>query len=227
MHTHQNPRNFLTFLRILSTLCGCLALSACFNVVQSQHPVDHYILEYPSPQIEAGPPVGAAIRLARFRATPPYNTTRFLYRSSQFQRNADEYHRWRSQPGDMVTFFLARDLGQSGLFGGIFVDDTRADTAFRIEGIVEELYEDNMGPGQTAVLSVTATLLRTDTPDISQQLLLQKTYSTREPFDGRAPAAMVAAMSRAMARVSTGVIDDVYRKLTELGNGPQNPDASQ
>lgn len=213
MCTQWTPRIMLKFLRISLILCACLTLSACFNMAQPPPRIDHYTLEYPPPQVTAGNPVGGSIRLARFRVVPQYNAMRFLYRSSEFQRRSDEYHRWRSQPGDMVTFFLARDFRQSGLFGGIFVDDTRADTACRIEGIVEEIYEDDAGQDRAAVLTITVTLLRTDTTDISQQLLLQKTYSTRELFSDHSPAAMVAAMSRAMSRVSAGIIEDVYGKL--------------
>lgn len=216
MCTQWIHRMMLAFLRISLTLGGCLTLSACFNGVQPHQQVEHYMLEYPPPQIMAGHPIGGSIGLARFRVVPPYNTTRFLYRSSEFQRQIDEYHRWRSQPGDMVTFFLARDFRQTGLFDGVFVDGTRADTVCRIEGLVEDIYEDNAGPGRAAVLTITVTLLRTDTPDISQQLLLQKTYSTREPFTGPAPAAMVAAMSRAMSRVSAEIIEDAYGKLTDI-----------
>ena len=214
MRTQRISLMMQNALKTVLTLCGCLSLGACMNIVPPHHQIDHYILEYPPPQAEAGAPTGVAISLGRFRVAPQYNSTRIFYRPSEFKLTAYAYHRWRSHPGEMATFFLARDLRQSGLFDGVFVVDTRADTACRIEGLVEELYEDDTGPDRAAVLTITVTLLRTDVADMTKQLLFQKTYNAREPCGDRTPAEMVAAMSRSMARVSSGIVRDVYRKLS-------------
>ena len=206
-------------LALLGVFCACVSLSACLNLSQPARRVDLYTLEYAPPEISAGRPADAWIRLQRFYSPPQNDSTRIYYRSAKFQRNPYEYHRWRTHPGDMVTYFLARDMRHCGLFGGIFVGSTRAAAPYRLEGAVDEIFEDDAEQQSAAVLAVTVTLLADDTEAANGRLLLQKTYRVREPFSGRGAQALAGAMSRAMAAISSRIIVDVHGKLAPLSTG--------
>ena len=39
-----------------------------------------------------------------------YNTTAMVYQPSAFKQETYNYHRWRVNPGYLVTDYLARDL---------------------------------------------------------------------------------------------------------------------
>ncbi len=59
--------------------------------------------------------------MIRFQVAPFYNTTNIIYKEASLKRNAYHYHKWQANPGDLVTYFLARDLRETGLFKDIFI----------------------------------------------------------------------------------------------------------
>ena len=59
--------------------------------------------------------------MERFQVAPFYNTTNIIYKEASIKRNAYHYHKWRANPEDLVTYFLARDLRETGLFNGKFI----------------------------------------------------------------------------------------------------------
>ena len=99
------------------------------------------------------------------------------------------------------------------MFPGVYMGETRAEPGLRLEGTVEEIYEDDAGNGRQAVLSITVTLLEDDARQAGDQLWWQQNYNAREPYRDRSPASLAAAMSRAMARISGALIEDIRRVL--------------
>lgn len=196
-------------------VCGILSLSGCIDPTQPHRRIDQYVLEYSPPEANTAVHADKGLRVARFRVAPQYNSTRIFYRSEAFVRNHYEYHRWRAHPGDMVAFFLSRDLRAAGLFSGVYLGETIADPDLRLEGTVDEIYEDDAGTNRQAVLSITVSLLGQNGDDIVEQLLWQQDYSARESCSDRSPASLAAAMSRSMARISAAVIEDLRRVLAE------------
>lgn len=173
--------------------------------------IDHYVLEYEAHRIPDLEPVPVVVRLERFSVAPQYNTSRIVYRDREFARETYNYHRWRANPGDLVTHFLSRDFRESGLFKAVFEAGSRFPASCVLEGSVEEFFERDGAEQWEAVLALNVTLLAEGEPDVSRRVLYQKTYRDSEPCARKNPTALSEAMSRAMARVSRAVIEDVYR----------------
>ncbi|MCF8062633.1 MAG: PqiC family protein [Deltaproteobacteria bacterium] len=194
-----------------------IAAGGCSGMGKPQDRVDYYVLEYEAPAFQALEPVQAVIRLERFSVAPAYNTDRIVYRESAFERNTYNYHRWRANPGDMVGYFLARDLRESGLFRAVLPQDTRFSASCVLEGIVEEFYERD-GPEQwEAVLALSVTLIAEGEPDVSRRVLHQNAYREVEPCVRRNPKSVSEAMSRAMERISKRIVMDLHRALSMGG----------
>lgn len=175
--------------------------------------IEYFSLEYGPPAVERLDPLPLVLKVARFSAAPLYDTRQIIYREKPFSRDAYVYHRWRSSPADLVTYFLSRDLKQSSLFSGVLPHDSGRQGRFELEGSVDEFLESDLENGWEAVLAFSVTLMESNQPDVSKRVLLQKTYHTRKGCAQKNPRALADAMSRAMADLSAMVTMDVYNAL--------------
>jgi ABC-type uncharacterized transport system auxiliary subunit len=190
------------FLFLASMLSGC-----------GKPPVMVYkhLLEYPSPELPRLSQVPEGLKVELFSVAQAFNTPDMVYRPNSYQSETYRYHRWRVNPGQLVTDFLLRDLRQSGLFKAIFAYDRTVKTRFQLEGAVEEFQEVDTGDVWTAVLAVNITLLDTTKEEITQRVLFQKNYRAAESIIHRTPQGLVAAMSQAMQKMSASIISDVHQ----------------
>jgi len=187
----------------------------CTSLRQPVRRIDYYLLEYAAPVMKGKPPLPFVIRIDSFRVSPAYNSSSIIYREEPYERNAYVYHKWRANPGDLVTYFLARDMGQSSLFSGAFAMKSRISPSHVVQGTVDEFYEHD-GPGSwQAVLGISIALLKSIEPDISKQILFQQRYRESEDCAREGPQALAEAMSKAMGRISERVISDIYQRLSE------------
>jgi len=177
--------------------------------------IDYYSLDYDPPGPAALSPLDAVVGVQRFQVAPIYNSNKIIYRDKQFKRNAYTYHKWRANPGDLVSYFLARDLGESAVFKAVFTLDKKLPVSHTLEGRVDEFFEFDRDNLWEAVLSVSVTLLKENEPDISKRVLMQKKYRVRKPCRQKTPQALAEAMSHAMAAVSKNINDDLYLLLAE------------
>lgn len=194
-----------------------ISAGGCAGMGKPREKVDYYVLEYESPRIPELSPIPAVVRLERFTVAPQYNTNRIVYREREFARETYNYHRWRANPGDLVTHFLARDFRESGLFKAVLPAGSRFSASCVIEGSVEEFFENDGTEQWEAVLALSITVIAEGESDVSRKVLHQGSYRASEPCVRKNPRALSEAMSRAMARVSRTIIEDVYRILDRKG----------
>ncbi len=192
------------FISLVLFIPGCLSLKK--PVIK----IDYYTLEYDSPDVAFQAQLPFVVRIERFRVAPVYNSNRIVYSEQKFKRAAYNYHRWRSSPGDLVTYFLARDMHRSNLFKAVLTYDTGFLSSYVIEGIVDEFYERDEKDLCEALLSVSITLVREGEPDVSKRVLFQKKYSAKKACEQKTPLALAKAMSSAMAKISEMIITDIY-----------------
>jgi len=193
-----------------------LLVGACINLKQPTYKVDYYTLEYPAVQGFDLELIPVVIATERFSVAPCYNTSRIIYRNGPFKRNAYAYHRWRANPGDLVGYLLKRDMRESGLFEAVVTDDSGLPSSYALKGAVDEFFEWDTDESWEAVLSFSIILVREDMADKKETVLLQKSYSTKEPLERKDVPSMVQAMSRAMKTVSAEIINDVYDCLASV-----------
>lgn len=191
-----------------------LFLGACFNLKQPPHKIDYYTLEYDTPKQPDATPLDVVVRVERFSVAPTNNTNRMIYRDGSFKRDAYVYHKWWSNPGDLVTHFLYRDMRQSGLFAVVLESDSGLPSSYTLEGSVDEFFELDTEEMWKAVLSITVVMAAENEPGIGKRIVFQKTYTADEACRQKNPRSLAEAMSRAMAKVSAEIIKDVYQNLS-------------
>ena len=200
---------YLLFLS-LSILFG-----SCVSLKQPVNKIEYYTLEYPPPQLETLNPLPYVIRMDRFTAAPPYNTTQIIYRDQSFKRNAYVYYRWQTNPGATVTTLLNRDIKNSGLFKAVIDSGSRFSPSYMIEGTVDEFFEWDAQNAWKAILTVSIILTEKDKIDIKNRVLFQKTYRKAEICKQKRPKALAEAMSQALSEISKEMIMDVYNSLKD------------
>lgn len=197
-------------IRFVLPLCLALVLTACANAPVPQFRL--HTLEYAPPNQNL-PHVPATIRVAHFSISPTLRTPA-LVASRPFSRNDIPQERWRALPSDLAADFLRRDLTASGIYTAVFDAGTYLPTDFRVEGIVEEWSKRQGAQGSETRLSITVTLVDARAP-LAQTVVFQRRYDEVEPCLSPGGDGIAQAMSRAMARLSTRVQNDMHAAITK------------
>jgi ABC-type uncharacterized transport system auxiliary subunit len=176
--------------------------------------VQKYILEYPSPAVSGAGRIGEVIKVQLFEVAQVYNSPAMIYQPQPFKSDAYNYHRWRVNPGNLVTDYLLRDLRNSGLFKAVLPYGSTGKSRFLLEGGVEKFLEIDAPGGWQAALSLNITLLDLSLQELPQRVVFQKNYRTEEPLTDKTPKGLAQGMSRAMERLSARIITDVYQAAT-------------
>jgi ABC-type uncharacterized transport system auxiliary subunit len=198
----------------LFAVIAALLLNACTSVGQPGRKIDFYTLEYDPPRLaNEREKVPFTIKINRFKVSPLYNSNKIIYRDKPFARNEYYYRKWRANPGDMITYFLKRDLQLSSLFEAVFSHEDWFGCDYLLEGAVDEFFEQDNPDSWEAVLSITIALIKETEPDVGKRVIFQNTYQARRPSLQKNPKSLSAAMSLAMAQVSEEVIRDIVQTL--------------
>lgn len=205
-------RKHLTW-HVLSILWIFL-LGGCFSFSSSEKPINYYTLEYDSPTINRIKTLPFSIFVEQFQVAPLYDSTQIIYRNNTCQREAYSYHKWRTNPGDMVTQLLARDFKDTGLFKAVFTLDSRFPSSHILKGTVVEFYEMDTAEHWEAVLTLSVALINKDESNPLKSVIFQNNYTIKEVCAKKNPQALAEAMSNALKKISGMIIKDIHKSLT-------------
>lgn len=202
---------------IMKKFAGALLLvfflAACIGGRQPAPMVEQYTLEYSTPRVEGLSRVDEMIKVERFSVARNFNSPAMVYRPEPFKLDVYNYHRWRVNPGDMVTDYLLRDLRNAGLFQGVLSYADAGDARFLLQGSVEEFLEVDDEDGWKATLSLNVILFDMAQREVTKRVVFQKSYRAAEPFEDQTPEGLALGMSRAMASASGRLIKDIYNAV--------------
>jgi len=188
-------------------------LSGCIGGGDPTPMTEQYVIEYTPPVYNNLSHMDESIKVERFSMSRNLNCRSMFYKPAPFKREEYNYHRWRINPGDMVTDCLLRDLRASGLFHAVFSCHNYENARFLLEGHVEEfigLYE--QGPGK-ALLKLNITLLDMDAENVTSSVIFQKNYQISEALESRTPEGLTRGMSRAMYSLSEQIVRDIHESV--------------
>lgn len=190
---------------IIILILFSLAFSGCVSLKQPNTKFEYYTLEYDA--LNSGkPPVpdhkSTILKIKYFSAAPIYNTDKIIYSDQQFKRTPYFYHKWKVKPAEFVTYFLSRDLKESGLFEAVLPPTSGSQHTHTVEGVVDKFLELDSNDSWEAVLCISVTLQVAREPDASKQVVFQRSFSTEKKCSEKNPLALAQAMSLAMAEVS-------------------------
>jgi cholesterol transport system auxiliary component len=199
------------WLALVIVITAVSLLPGCFGRSKPPYLVEEYVFQYSPPSPGGNPSLKESLRIERFAVAREYNTRSMLFQPDEYRLSAYTYHRWKANPGDMAADYLFRDFRESGLFQAVFSYHSGQRTRFVLEGGVTRIHAATPKSGSLAILSLYVTLLDLLAPELSGKVCLQKAYTAEEPMTDEGPEALARAASKAMARLSREILEDVYR----------------
>jgi ABC-type uncharacterized transport system auxiliary subunit len=202
----MNFKQVFLFLLII-VFMGCLGGSRSAVVIQ------YYHLEYAAPGFTGLAPCTQTIRVERLTTNRAFDSRAMVYRADPFVFADYPGGRWWVTPADMLTDSLIRDFQGAGLFRSALTFRDTEDARFILEGNVEEFMEITEKEQSLASLVIRVACVDTTKEGVVERLVLQKTYTVREPLRDRTPDALARAMSAAVEKLSKQMITDIYQVL--------------
>jgi ABC-type uncharacterized transport system auxiliary subunit len=187
-------RRLVALLGLGMTLAGCAGL-----VAKPSPPVQEYRLAYAPPASE-GKRLPVTLRVGAVRVASAYAGSGIVYREDAHRLGVYSYHRWATDPGDMVGELLARDLVSSGRYRAVEYGPSLVPADYEVMSEVEEM-EERLESGCEAHLQIRV-LLRRARPQSRQGVVFQRVYDGGEPCTAGDARTVVAAMSGALAEIS-------------------------
>lgn len=197
---------FVSFFLIIFT-------AGCVSTGRPQVLIESYILDYTAPSLKEQERIEETIRLNRFSIASAYNNLNMIFRQDNYVLDSFNYNRWAVNPADMVGDNLLRDLQESGYFRAAFSRYVPDEGRYVLQGGIEEFFLRMDKKGNTAVLSLEITLRDTKEREATKRILFQKKYREEDSLDSNNPRGYCQAMSRAMQKISSKIITDIYSAI--------------
>ncbi len=197
--------------RRLFTLPALVLLAGCVHLSQPAPRVHDYRLDY-VPPVPVGTPLPVTLRIAPFGVAAVYDHEAIVYRNDAYSTGRYFYHRWSSNPGDMIADLLARDLAASRLYRAVQQGSAPLPSDYQLSGEVEEIEERPAASACTAHLRLRI-LLAAMRAGATAASVLQTTYTADDPCPCNDARALAEVMSLGVARVSAQLQQQVYQAI--------------
>lgn len=196
------------------TLVSLGLSGGCAGKNKNPGPVAFYALDYALPAFENSASLPVCLSIEKFKASPPYDTTRIVYSTDAFAQNRYYYHQWMTPPGEMVTRLLTRDLVATGWFAAVAAN-REGWTTHHLTGTINEFYEQDTADQWFALISITTVLVDESQKDGAPSICFQKTYKRRLPCAQKNPKSLARSMSQALSEISTELTIDIHDALQQ------------
>jgi len=168
-----------------------------------------YVLSFPpaAPPHAQAPHIPGTLAVDEFQCPQYLCEGRIVYRPSAEEIGFYEFHRWATNPREMVTQFIADSVRSESLFKSVTRQGAGVDAAYLLKGTIERLEEVDQGGDVRAVCTISAQLVDTK----SKSIIWSYTASQTVAVQSRNVAGVVSGLSAA-ARVT---VDNLVRSLEE------------
>lgn len=201
-------------IRLLVFIILFMTMSGCTSMQHAPLEIHYYTLEYDPPRPAKAGMLPYVVKIEQFQTSPLYDSNRIIFKDEDFTRDAYTYQKWLAHPGELVAFFLARDLSEAGRFQAALYYESNLPYTHLITGMVEDFYFQARDSGE-AVLSVAVNLVDSTPRNNGQTILMQKKYRLAIKTQRDGPQGLAGAMSMAMQRISAEILSDVVKQLEE------------
>lgn len=199
----STPAILLIAIVVLTMIMG-----GCTNIKHAPLEIHYYTLEYDPPLPVETNPLPYTVKIEQFQSSPLYDSIRIIFKKEDFTRDEYTYHKWRAHPGELVSFYLARDFSDSGRFQAALSYESTLPCSHLITGVVEDFYLQKGGTNE-AVLSIAVNLVESKHRSPGNAILMQKKYRRGIESQTGDPHGFAKAMSTAMQQVSAEILRDV------------------
>ncbi|MCU0425341.1 MAG: PqiC family protein [Candidatus Kapabacteria bacterium] len=213
---HRSTQGFMSLRGLLPILLGSMVMTVftgCISFKTEYPKTAYYRLEDRAitPSAKTTPD---GLLVKPFTIDSEFNTDRIIVMANATEAQPLMYHRWTSEPQELITANLTHRLQQSGFFaGGVFTPASSVIPALQLEGHITECLARTTQEGNVVSLRVHCTVQRIDAAG-KTSVVLQKVYTQTARRTSDAGAAIAPAMSEAVSALGDALLGDIARLLT-------------
>ena len=190
-------------------LLAALLCSACASTPKTHY----YTLRTPPPPSGLSPQTQFILQVERFDGPDLLLDHRIIYYSSQSELNFHVYHRWSSDPGEMLSEVAMKFFAETNLFKQVYAFPAPVNADYTLRGRVLDLSilkYDKSGQSKsgTASLGLKLDLLQTQQNKVVWSARLKRTA----PIERNNAEAAVEAMNVAADRL----FEDAYSSISQV-----------
>jgi len=173
-------------------LVAALVSLACASTPRTRY----YTMRLSPPPRAQGPGTHFILQVEHFAAPSLLQDNRIIYYTSPTELNFHEYHRWSSQPGELLSDLAMKYFAEKGLFRQVYSYPAPVDADFTLRGRLLDLGEmryekDGRGKKGEARIGLELDLLQTHENKVVWSARLEQT----EPVETKKVQAYVEAMN--------------------------------
>ncbi|MFH1112324.1 MAG: ABC-type transport auxiliary lipoprotein family protein [Pseudomonadota bacterium] len=199
---------------VLSVLC---LLSGC--AIWTENVVSRHIIDYPTPKRHSESPIPDTIMVYRFLLADTVDTRHLIVTSTDEEDRKVTMQQWESDPSDMVTELVQRDLEASRLFKKTVDQWSSAGYRYALEGTIKKLEGVVKNGKASAVLNVDAALIDFESPLGARKNILAKNYVIEVPSEDPKPVSIFRAVNMAVRKLSEQIRTDIAAALMQEAHG--------
>jgi ABC-type uncharacterized transport system auxiliary subunit len=192
-------------------LLTALLSSACASTPKTHY----YTLHTPPPPSALSPQTHFVLQVERFDVPDLLLDHRIIYYNSPSELNFHEYHRWSSDPGEMLSDVAMKFFAETNLFQHVYASPAPVKADYTLRGRVFDLSDmkynkSSQGKSGTALLGLNLDLLETQQNKVVWSARLKKAA----PIERNNAEGTVDAMNVAADRL----FDDAYSGISQVLN---------
>lgn len=199
----------VTVFALVSTVVA-IVVTGCVSL-RSEYPKTTFYRLEQKPVQAATVTVAEGLLVKPFSIDSEFDTDHIITLVSTTETQPLHYHRWTSDPQELITACVANRIQQTGLFGkGVFTPSSSVVPQYHLEGRITECLARTATsqPANTVSLTIHFTLQRMD-DKAQSNVLWQKVYSQNVNRSNDAASGIAPAMSDAVALLTDALLKDI------------------
>jgi ABC-type uncharacterized transport system auxiliary subunit len=169
----------------------------------------YYTLGVPHPPAAEAPGTHFTLQVERFDAPDLLRDSRIIYYTSPTELNFDDYHRWSSDPGELLSDVAMKFFAETGLFQQVYAFPAPVKADYTLRGRVLDLselrYKTTGGKSRQVRLGLKLDLLQTRKNQAVWSTRLEQTEPIRKDNAQGAVEAMNVAAERLLQTAYGGI----------------------
>lgn len=179
----------------------------------------YYTLGVPQPPAAEAHGTRFTLQVERFDAPDLLRDSRIIYYTSPTELNFDDYHRWSSDPGELLSDVAMKFFAETGLFQQVYAFPAPVKADYTLRGRVLDLselrYQAAGGKSRQVRLGLKLDLLQTQQNQVVWSSRLEQTEPVGKSDAQGAVEAMNVAAERLLQSAYGGISQALERANTQ------------
>jgi hypothetical protein len=207
----------MTYLTTIIWTAFCLSGCASRDSLNRQQQT--FLLEIPANAQHQAAAAGDTLKIRYCRATAPFDSQYFLYRTQAGQYQQDYYKQFLTPPNEQITEQLRIWLEQGGVFRNVLAASTATTAGYILEPHLLAMYANFSDPAKPeTVLKMHFILLKINSAGQSSTIVMDTTYDSKESFEKRTGGDIVKNYNSSLETIFARLQSDIAASLSKKEN---------